>query len=71
MVEYGCNVANKFGFISDDDDLDDLDDPQQLISRVAQIEAEKAAAQKKAEKLAKQAAVAPKEAPKPAGCLLV
>ncbi|XGW07314.1 hypothetical protein V3C99_010479 [Haemonchus contortus] len=58
MVEYGCNVANKFGFMSDDDEFDD---PQELISRVTQLEAEKAAAQKKAEKLAKQAAVAPKE----------
>ncbi|KAK6059085.1 hyaluronan / mRNA binding family protein [Cooperia oncophora] len=58
MVEYGCNVANKFGFMSDDDEFDD---PQELISRVTQLEAEKAAAQKKADKLAKQAAVAPKE----------
>ncbi|EYC06938.1 hypothetical protein Y032_0073g784 [Ancylostoma ceylanicum] len=64
MVEYGCNVANKFGFMSDDDDLDD---PQELISRVTQLEAEKAAAQKKAEKLAKQAAAAPKEVAKPVG----
>lgn len=65
MVEYGCNVANKFGFMSDDDEFDD---PQELISRVTQLEAEKAAAQKKAEKLAKQAAAAPpKEVAKPAG----
>ncbi|VDO21218.1 unnamed protein product [Haemonchus placei] len=40
MVEYGCNVANKFGFMSDDDEFDD---PQELISRVTQLEAEKAA----------------------------
>ncbi|VDM51895.1 unnamed protein product [Angiostrongylus costaricensis] len=64
MVEYGCNVANKFGFMSDDDEFDD---PQELISRVAQLEAEKAAAQKKADKLAKQIAATPKEAAKPAG----
>lgn len=64
MVEYGCNVANKFGFMSDDDEFDD---PQELISRVAQLEAEKAAAQKKADKLAKQIAATPKDAAKPAG----
>lgn len=65
MVEYGCNVANKFGFMSDDDEFND---PQELISRVTQLEAEKAAAQKKAEKLAKQAAtVVPKEQVKSAG----
>ncbi|KAJ1371901.1 hypothetical protein KIN20_033936 [Parelaphostrongylus tenuis] len=64
MVEYGCNVANKFGFMSDDDEFDD---PQELISRVAQLEAEKAAAQKKADKLAKQIAATPKETAKPAG----
>ncbi|KJH48838.1 hyaluronan / mRNA binding family protein [Dictyocaulus viviparus] len=58
MVEYGCNVTNKFGFMSDDDEFDD---PQELITRVAQLEAEKAAAQKKADKLAKQIASTPKE----------
>uniref|UniRef100_A0A1I7XA88 HABP4_PAI-RBP1 domain-containing protein n=1 Tax=Heterorhabditis bacteriophora TaxID=37862 RepID=A0A1I7XA88_HETBA len=65
MVEYGCNVANKFGFMSDDDEFED---PQELIIRAAQFEAEKAAAQKKAEKLAaKQPVVAPKEIAKPVG----
>ncbi|WKX96860.1 hypothetical protein Q1695_012926 [Nippostrongylus brasiliensis] len=67
MVEYGCNVANKFGFPMSDDE--EFDDPQELITRVAQLEAEKAAAQKKADKLAKQAAAAPppKEPVKSAG----
>ncbi|VDO43525.1 unnamed protein product [Heligmosomoides polygyrus] len=64
MVEYGCNVDNKFGFMSDDDEFDD---PQELISHVTQLVAEKAAAQKKAEKLAKQAAALPKEPVKCAG----
>lgn len=49
MVEYGCNVANKFGFMSDDDDVED---PQELISKVFKAEADKAAAQKKAEQVA-------------------
>lgn len=65
MVEYGCNVTNKFGFMSDDDEFDD---PQEFISRVTQLEAEKAAAQKKADKLAKQAAsVVPKDPVKSTG----
>uniref|UniRef100_A0A1I7TGE1 HABP4_PAI-RBP1 domain-containing protein n=1 Tax=Caenorhabditis tropicalis TaxID=1561998 RepID=A0A1I7TGE1_9PELO len=48
MTEYGCQVANKFGLPSDDDD--EYDDPRELIQKVSQI-----AAKKKEEKSVKPA----------------
>lgn len=48
MTEYGCQVTNKFGLPSDDDD--EYDDPRELIQKVSQI-----AAKKKEEKSVKPA----------------
>lgn len=48
MTEYGCQVTNKFGLPSDDDD--EYDDPRELIQKVSQL-----AAKKKEEKSVKPA----------------
>lgn len=64
MVEYGCNVANKYGSVLDDDDLDD---PAQLIIRAEQAEAARAAAPKKVEKVAEKPAPAKEVKPVSAG----
>lgn len=48
MVEYGVNVANKFGFLSDDE----ADDPESMLRRAEAVKRkdEKGVSQKKAEK---------------------
>ncbi|PAV55882.1 hypothetical protein WR25_13803 [Diploscapter pachys] len=43
MTEYGVHVANKFSYMSDDDDISD---PEELIAKAAKAEASKLAAQK-------------------------
>ncbi|VDO57302.1 unnamed protein product [Onchocerca flexuosa] len=48
MVEYGVNVTNKFGFLSDDE----VDDPEMIFRKAEALskKEEKSASQKKADK---------------------
>lgn len=50
MVEYGCNVTNKFEFISDNE----AEDPYDLLAKAEVKKEEKTPAQKKAEKQAEK-----------------
>lgn len=62
-MEYGCVVTNKFGLVSDDDS--DIEDPRELIERVAKADADKAAAAKRAAAIAKATASLPAKKPEP------
>lgn len=62
-MEYGCVVANKFGLVSDDDS--DIEDPRDLVERVAKVDAQKAAAAKRAAAVAKATASQPAKKPEP------
>lgn len=50
MVEYGCHINNKFGFLSDDE----AEDPSVLLERADVKKDEKTALQRKAEKRAEK-----------------